>query len=157
MIRRILQQPRWRLVVAAGVVLLLLYYFFRGTSKPVNGGTFSARRGPLQIAVLEGGSVEALARVVAHAHRHVSSTRIPERLTVGQLQTAPAGRERVLVTTYNPYDPLELPRLLVEVLGYFDGSPTRDALERIRAERSINVQPSLVRRLVDFGVLVAPD
>ena len=55
----------------------------------------------------------------------------------------------------NPYDPLELPRLLVEVLGYFDGSPTREALARIRAERDINVQPSLVRRLVDFGVLVA--
>jgi hypothetical protein len=105
-----------------------------------------------------GASVEALARIVAHAHHGVSApTKIPERLTVSQLQTVPAGRERVLVTTYNPYDPLELPRLLVEVLGYFDGSPTREALARIRADRHINVQPSLVRRLVDFGVLVAPD
>jgi hypothetical protein len=104
-----------------------------------------------------GASVEALARIAAHAHHGASSTTIPERLVVGQLQTAPAGRERVLVTTYNPYDPLELPRVLVEVLGYFDGSPTREALARIRAERNINVQPSLVRRLVDFGVLVASD
>jgi hypothetical protein len=104
-----------------------------------------------------GASVEALARVLAHAHHGVSATAIPERLTVGQLQTAPVGRDRVLVTTYNPYDPLELPRLLVEVLGYFDGSPTREALARIREERNINVQPSLVRRLVDFGVLVAAD
>lgn len=104
-----------------------------------------------------GASVEALARVVAHAHHHVASTTIPERLTVGQLQTIPAGRDRVLVTTYNPFDPLELPRLLVEVLSYFDGRPTREVLTRIRAEQNINVQPSLVRRLVDFGVLVAAD
>jgi len=104
-----------------------------------------------------GASVEALALVVVHAQHGVASTKIPERLIVGQLQTAPAGRERVLVTTYNPYDPLELPRLLVEVLGYFDGSPTREAIARIRAERNVNVQPSLMRRLVDFGVLVAPE
>jgi hypothetical protein len=104
-----------------------------------------------------GASVEAHARVVAHAHHDVGATTIPERLVVGQLQTVSAGRDRVLVTTYNPFDPLELPRLLVEVLGYFDGRPISDALTRIRRERNINVQPSLVRRLVDFGVLVAPD
>ena len=104
-----------------------------------------------------GASVEAHARVVAHAHHGAASTTIPERLVVGQLQTMPAGRDRVLVTTYNPFDPLELPRLLTEVLGYFDGRPTGEALTRIRQERNINVQPSLVRRLVDFGVLVAAD
>ena len=36
-------------------------------------------------------------------------------------------RPRVLVTTYNPFDPLELPRLLIEVLGYFDGRPTGES------------------------------
>jgi len=116
--------------------------------------------GPLRwadVARIGGASVEALARVVAHAHHRVGSKTIPERLVVGQLQMNPAGRERVLVTTYNPYDPLELPRLLIDVLSYFDGSATREALARIRQERNINVQPSLVRRLVDFGVLVAAD
>jgi hypothetical protein len=61
-----------------------------------------------------------------------------------------------VVTTYNGFDPLELPRLLVDVLPYFDGGPTCDALRRIRAERRINVQPDLVRRLVDFELLVEP-
>ena len=109
------------------------------------------------VARIGGASVEALARVVAHTHRGAGSRTIPERLVVGQLQTVAAGRERVLVITYNLYDPLELPRLLVDVLGYFDGRPTRETLEQIRQERDINVQPSLVRRLVDFGVLVAAD
>jgi hypothetical protein len=49
---------------------------------------------------------------------------------------------------------LELPRLLVDVLRYFDGRSTAEALRRIRTEREINVQPNLVRWLVDFGVLI---
>ena len=53
-----------------------------------------------------GASVEARARVVAHAHRTTcASTTIPERLTVGQLQTIPAGRDRVLVTTLQSLRP----------------------------------------------------
>jgi hypothetical protein len=125
--------------------------FYRESARRVNELRWS------DVARIGGASVEALARVVAHAHRRTASTTIPERLVVGQLQTVAAGRERVLVITYNPYDPLELPRLLIDVLGSFDGRPTREALEQIRQERDINVQPSLVRRLVDFGVLVAAD
>lgn len=59
------------------------------------------------------------------------------------------------VTTYTAFDPLDLPRALFDALRYFDGRPTAQALRRIRAERGIHVQPDLVRRLVDFGVLVA--
>jgi hypothetical protein len=125
--------------------------FYRESARLVN-----ALRWP-DVARIGGASVEALARVVAHTHHGAGSRTVPERLVVGQLQTVAAGRERVLVITYNPYDPLELPRMLVDVLGYFDGRPTREALAQIRQERDINVQPSLVRRLVDFGVLVAPN
>jgi multidrug resistance efflux pump len=53
-------QPKWRfaavlLLIAGGVL------YFRGTGKaPGNGLTFAARRGPLDISVLEGGSIQAL-------------------------------------------------------------------------------------------------
>jgi hypothetical protein len=54
------RQPRWRFVAAAaglGLALLLL----RGGGKSAgNGATFVARRGPLDITVVEGGSVQAL-------------------------------------------------------------------------------------------------
>lgn len=106
------------------------------------------------VARIGGGTVEALARVVRAGHAGLGSDAIPERLVLGSLQTTGGGREHVTVTTYSPYDPLALPRLLVDVLHYFDGRPTAQALRRIRVERGINVQPDLVRRLVDFGVLV---
>ena len=91
----------------------------------------------------------------------ISATALPPRMTLllGGFTIACA---TALVFVHEPLPwatdpPLELPRLLVDVLGYFDGRPTRETLEQIRQERDINVQPSLVRRLVDFGVRLAAD
>jgi multidrug resistance efflux pump len=55
------RQPRW-LLVAVGMLLLIgLFYLIRGSGPPPESGlTFAARRGPLDITVLEGGSVQAL-------------------------------------------------------------------------------------------------
>jgi len=53
-------QPKWRLVA----VLVLIaggLLWFRGAAKaPGNGLTFTVRRGPLDISVLEGGSIQAI-------------------------------------------------------------------------------------------------
>src|ERR1051325_5139371 len=54
------RQPRWRI---AGVLLILALaaLWFRGSGKSASSGaTFTARRGPLDISVLEGGSIQAL-------------------------------------------------------------------------------------------------
>src|SRR5690242_18718791 len=55
------RQPRWRLIVA-GVVVLIAggWWFGRGGGAGAKIPTFAARRGPLEINVLEGGSVQAL-------------------------------------------------------------------------------------------------
>jgi len=106
------------------------------------------------VARIGGASVEAFARIVVHEQHALGQSSLPRRLTVGTFQAVAVGRERVRVVTYSPYDPLELPRLLLEALPYFDGRPTRQALRRIREERGLNIQPSLVRRMLDFGLLV---
>src|SRR6185369_4171416 len=54
------RQPRWRI---AGLVLILALagiWFKSGGKSAANGATFAARRGPLAISVLEGGSIQAL-------------------------------------------------------------------------------------------------
>lgn len=58
---RVRRQPRWRLIVA-GIIFLaaILWIFSRGGSALKNEPTFAARRGPLDITVLEGGSLKAL-------------------------------------------------------------------------------------------------
>lgn len=55
------RQPRWRLGVAAAIVILGALFWWRsggGTAGKI--ATFTARRGPLEITVLEGGGLEAL-------------------------------------------------------------------------------------------------
>jgi HlyD family secretion protein len=53
-------QPRWRFIVAAIVLVLGTLWFSRGGKAAANLPTFAARRGPLEIAVMEGGSLKAL-------------------------------------------------------------------------------------------------
>ena len=53
-------QPRWRIGGVILVIVLGLYFFKGGGKSADNGATFTARRGPLDISVLEGGSLQAL-------------------------------------------------------------------------------------------------
>ena len=53
-------QPRWRLVVACALLLLTLLWLVPGSKSTNNSATFTTRRGPLDITVLEGGNIQAL-------------------------------------------------------------------------------------------------
>src|ERR1700742_2261408 len=53
-------QPRWRFIVAAFVLIFAILWFSRGAKSAANLPTFTARRGPLDVTVLEGGSLKAL-------------------------------------------------------------------------------------------------
>ena len=59
-IQRIRRQPRWKIAAALGVLVLAGWFYFSRAKSVVEGITFEARRGNLQINVLEGGSIEAL-------------------------------------------------------------------------------------------------
>jgi len=55
------RQPRWRLIVGACVLAAVVALFLAtGGAAAGKSPTFSARRGPLEITVLEGGSLQAL-------------------------------------------------------------------------------------------------
>ena len=55
------RQPRWRQIVAVVVIVLIGWWALRtGTGAGPQVPTFAARRGPLEINVLEGGSLQAL-------------------------------------------------------------------------------------------------
>ena len=60
MFKLIFKQPLWRLIVLAVLISAGFYYVFGRRAVQTSGTVFVAKRGPLQISVLEGGSVEAL-------------------------------------------------------------------------------------------------
>ncbi len=53
-------QPRWKTATVVVVLAVGAWLWLRDGRAVVNGTTFTARRGPLDINVLEGGSIEAL-------------------------------------------------------------------------------------------------
>ena len=55
------RQPRWRFVLALAIVAVGVWFVWkRGAGSAGSIPTFVARRGPLEITVLEGGSLQAL-------------------------------------------------------------------------------------------------
>ncbi|HEY0549470.1 MAG TPA: hypothetical protein VGF13_07685, partial [Verrucomicrobiae bacterium] len=54
------RQPRWRLLLAALAIGAAVFLFTRRTGGTIEAATFIARRGPLQITVLEGGSMQSV-------------------------------------------------------------------------------------------------
>jgi RND family efflux transporter MFP subunit len=55
------RQPRWRLIATAALLALIGFLVWgRGVKSSGKSPTFAARRGPLEITVLEGGSLQAL-------------------------------------------------------------------------------------------------
>jgi len=54
------RQPRWRFIAVAIVIVAAILWFSRGTKSAANLPTFTARRGPLDVTVMEGGSLKAL-------------------------------------------------------------------------------------------------
>ena len=102
-----------------------------------------------------GGAEVALASsVLSDAYRALGSEALPARLRVAPVETTPLGPDRVRVTAYRAYDPLEIPKALGDVLHFFDGRDTPSTLLAISADSGIELDTAVVRRLVDFDVLV---
>jgi hypothetical protein len=108
-----------------------------------------------QVEQVCGPRVRILAGLVSDAYAHLTSEAIPERLRLSEFRFTGVEGSAYKVVGYSPFDPLLMPEPLARVLHYFDGRPTEKALEAILTEQGIRIDLSLVRRMVDFGVLQA--
>ncbi len=63
------------------------------------------------------------------------------------------GRESVRLVTYSPYDPIELPKGLFDLLAAFDGRSLDEVRRNILEDFGFELEPDLIQRLLDFGIL----
>lgn len=106
------------------------------------------------VLALSGPYVRIYARLTSAAYGRLRSTEIPAALKVNAFRTTRVTADTQIISSYNGSDPVELPKSLLGVLHYFDARPTEQALAAIRAERGLKIHPELVRKLVDFKILV---
>ena len=103
-----------------------------------------------------GAEVAARARLTRRAFEALLSEGRPTRLTAGPFRVLSTSHEGVRVVGYSGSDPLDLDPAVMEVLPYFDGRPTAEALRAIEKELKVRVEDDLVRKLADFEILVPP-
>lgn len=101
-----------------------------------------------------GSQARIQADLTRHAYEQLVSEEIPPALKVGSVQLIRITNGVSRVRTYSELDPLDVPAAVMEILGYFDGRPTEEALKALAADKSLQLAPDLIRKLCDFQVLV---
>jgi hypothetical protein len=107
-----------------------------------------------EVLAIGGAELQIVAQLAQEAYRALISEELPPRLVTSTLRIIRAGGDKNLVETYSSYDPISMPKQLLEVLNYFDGRPTEEAVQAIYDEKDINLTPALVRKLADYQVLM---
>lgn len=101
-----------------------------------------------------GSELDVIQKMLLAAWEKVRSTELPERLRPGAFRVMPLSADSVRILTYSDIDPIEVPSALMDVLGYFEGRSTEEALKAISDEKDLELERDLLRQLVDFQVLV---
>ena len=106
--------------------------------------------------VLAIGGPEAVIRLrlMRKAYNALISADLPRVVQPGRFWTRPLGDGNAQVAAYSSSDPLVLPMDVLNLLSYFEGRTVDDALQAIRQGTEFEMEPALVRKLVDFGILV---
>lgn len=107
-----------------------------------------------EVLALGGPTARAYAQLTRQAYRRLISDELPSALNVGSIQVAHVQHGMVRINTYSNFDPLDVPAIIIELLLHFDGRPTVDALAAIAQQKGVRVESDLLRKMVDFGLLV---
>jgi len=105
-----------------------------------------------------GPETQTRARLAQEAYRRMTSDELPSRLKLGAFTATESGPGRCRVES-KMYDRegLNLSQAALRVLPCFDGGPTAEVLDQIEREHRLRLGAGLLRRLADFGILVAID
>lgn len=103
---------------------------------------------------LAGSRGRVLARLANESYERLVSQAIPARAQTASFELLRSDPDYSRVVTHNACDPIEIPRAVLEVLHYFDGRPTHQAIQDIAQERGLQLDESLIRKLADFRILV---
>lgn len=85
---------------------------------------------------------------VKEAFSELRSPSIPEVLFPGNFKTVNLNDAEVRVWAYAEYDPIDLPKSVMDKVPHFDGRKTPDVLH------GIDLDLSVLRKLIDFEILV---
>jgi hypothetical protein len=117
-------------------------------------GHLVERLGWQEVLAICGPGVQISARLVKDSFDALLSRDLPPRLRCGEYMVHSIAGRDALVVSYNGYDPLRLPKSLVEALPFFDGRPVAEVLRAIEKAKHLRLDRDLLVKLADFSILV---
>ncbi|HEX8073082.1 MAG TPA: hypothetical protein VF546_24255 [Pyrinomonadaceae bacterium] len=106
------------------------------------------------VLAIGGTELRLQARLTGAAYRRLTAAGMPAALKVGAFSVIRLSADAGVVCSYSGFDPVELPRPLLDVLHYFDGRPAKLVLAAIAAEQGVTISRGLLRKLIDFQILL---
>ncbi len=123
--------------------------FYRATARRVEVLSWA------EVLAIGGPELQVRLDLLRSRQQRHRETTLPERLTVGAFEVVAQRVGGVRVVTYSSLDALDLPNALLGVLPAFDGRPTQEVLDQLESAWNLAIDPALLQRLVDWGVLRA--
>ncbi|HLL54054.1 MAG TPA: hypothetical protein VK447_10930 [Myxococcaceae bacterium] len=93
------------------------------------------------------------ARMAREAYDRLMNPTLPEKLAVANFWVVRRGPEVSHLFGYSPTDLLELPSVLVLLLGRLHGRAVAEVPGFLERESGLAMPPDIVRQLLDFGVV----
>ena len=106
------------------------------------------------VAAGTGPTVRAAAQLAKQAYGRYMIDEPPARLKVGPFRVMQMRSNAAVITTYSGFDPIELPVGLLQLLPLFDGRRVDQVVEEIQQQYDVEIDSGLIRRLIDFEVLI---
>jgi hypothetical protein len=106
------------------------------------------------VTAIGGPQIQIFSRLAREAYGALMSNELPTRLKVGDFKIVNMNRGSCWVCAYADSDPLETSRDLLDILRYFDGRTVDQTLRSITSAEGVELDRALVRKLVDFEILV---
>ncbi len=109
------------------------------------------------VARICGPEVRLSAQMVVQAFNNLHDIEVPAYLKVGRFKVEGVTTDYVRVWSYSRLDPLDLPVSVFRALSFFNGPATTEVLSTVRLELGASLDGSLLRTLLDFGILEKRD
>lgn len=106
------------------------------------------------VCAIGGPEITARSQIVTEAFKQLTSSNIPPRLVAGEWRLVQITPAAATVRSYSDFDPVKMSRALYEVLPFFDGRPLEEVQQDIKSAKGITISLDLLRRLVDYKVLI---
>jgi hypothetical protein len=89
---------------------------------------------------------------VALNQLHKAKELVP--LRISNFKSEEVGDELVRIWSYSPFNPIDLPRKIVDVLASFDGRPLEIVLAELENEKGVRIDQKLLEQLTDYEILI---